>query len=109
MSKELEALSKIVNYDINDSGKCVADYCEEECEVVAKALTPPTAEEVSKALSEIEGLAVRYEAKEQAFINECEHTLIVMMDSGLLLRIYDTYPPHLITLIGRFYEGVEQK
>ena len=34
-----EALGKIIHYDINDSGRCVNDYCEEECEVVAKALT----------------------------------------------------------------------
>lgn len=65
----------------------------------------PTADGVCKALSEIEGVCVRYEPSLQAFINEHEHTLVVMMDRGLLLRLYDTYPPHLITLIGRFYEA----
>lgn len=37
--KPKQAFQVIVTYDVNDSGRTVADYCEEECNIVGKALT----------------------------------------------------------------------
>lgn len=34
-----EALERIKYLEANDMGRCVVDYCQEECDVVDKALT----------------------------------------------------------------------
>ena len=80
---------------------------EQELDTIAEALHVPTADEVCEELGKIENTIVRYNSNLKAFIDQDEFTLIVMMDSGLLLRLYDTYPPHLIALISRFYEAQE--
>ena len=81
--------------------------------LIEKALTPPTADEVCKALSEYLQRKVNiysdntFYYTEQRQIGECDeiicgygwenehHTIAFEID----------LPPHLITLIGRFYEG----
>ena len=80
-------------------------------------LTPPTYDEVCEALSEYLQREVKmysdntFYYTEQRQIGECDeiicgygwenehHTIAFEFD----------LPPHLITLIGRFYEGVEKK
>ena len=63
----------------------------------------PTAEEVCKALSEYTGLTVKID-KTRATIY-CKAGTIVQYENGYM-KITATLPPHLITLIGKFYEGV---
>ena len=91
-------------------------YSQQDMIVVEQALTPPTADEVCKALSECLQREVKmysdntFYYTEQRQIGECDeiicgygwenehHTIAFEFD----------LPPHLITLIGRFYEGLEE-
>jgi len=125
MSKELEALNGIkkvlAKYISEKTGVSEEKHFEylqydTEISIVAKALTPPTAEEVCKALSEYLQREVKMDSDntfyytEQRQIGECDeiicgygwenehHTIAFEFD----------LPPHLITLIGRFYEGLEE-
>ena len=64
-----------------------------------QALTPPTADEVCKALGEHYDRKVKYINKRfRRFYSNCDRNEIIDLQS--LIRF-----PHLITLIGRFYEG----
>ena len=71
---------------------------------------PPTADEVCKALSEYLRLD-KFNSKcifeDNNFYERCDDGVletIIDNDNGLI-DIYFNLPPHLITLIGRFYEG----
>ena len=74
------------------------EFHTDELEYIKKALTPPTADEVCKALSEYLKRNVYYEDG------------MFKVHSDVYGEIVDlnTLPPHLITLIGRFYEGLEK-
>ena len=78
-----------------------------------QSLTPPTKEQVCKALSVYTGEVVRYDNEEDSFIscyNDKICCLIRYIDtSKLLVKFYIPLPPHLITMIGRFYEGIDSK
>ncbi len=80
----------------------------EELEALKK---PPTVEEVCKALSEHLAIDVSYGAKQ--FYYTIENTECIMFVTETygdgLWSINEYLPPHLITLIGRFYEGLEVK
>ena len=78
--------------------------------VIVKALKPPTAEEVCKALIKyfekpvyFENLSffVQHYKRKQSYK---DYSLNVYRN-GKLKILYDL-PPHLVTLIGRFYEGL---
>lgn len=113
MSKELEALRKIGSlstqtYTENGisatlTSQLVKDNC--EYKIIEKALTPPTAEEVCKALSEYVGKKVfvdkRY--KMTTFIIEREN-IIATINNGNRLYV-SQLPPHLIELVAKFYKG----
>ena len=79
--------------------------------LLRKALTPPTVDELCKALSEQLKQKVSYGAKQ--FYYTIENTECVMFVTETygdgLWSINEYLPPHLITLIGRFYEGLEVK
>ena len=72
---------------------------------------PPTVDEICKALSEQLKQKVSYGAKQ--FYYTIENTNCVMFVTETygdgLWSINEYLPPHLITLIGRFYEGLEVK
>ena len=85
-------------------------------DVVSKALNelealkkPPTVDELCKSLSEQLKQKVSYGAKQ--FYYTIENTKCVMFVTETygdgLWSINEYLPPHLITLIGRFYEGLE--
>lgn len=102
MSKELEALEEVNN---------LIDYYVEESttydswQVIIEALTPPTADEVCKALSEFIDREVTYDDAKKDFVDECRNSVEhFLFDSYHLKNI----PPHLITMIGRFYERLEK-
>ena len=117
MKKELEALNRIEHalcrgiQSINTLPLLLSD-----CNDLKNYLTPPTADEVCEALSEYLERNVKMDRDntfyytEQRQIGECDeiicgygwenehHTIAFEID----------LPPHLITLIGRFYEGLEE-
>lgn len=74
-------------------------------------LHTPTVDELCKALSEQLKQKVSYGAKQ--FYYKIENTECVMFVTETygdgLWSINEYLPPHLITMIGRFYEGLEVK
>ena len=101
MSKELEALEVIKEW----SGVRDIDISDlEHYKYLEKALTPPTADEVCEALSEYYGKEVIYEKQFKEFRKGFR---VVAYPRENIYNEYDLLgiPPHLITLIGRFYEG----
>jgi benzoyl-CoA reductase/2-hydroxyglutaryl-CoA dehydratase subunit BcrC/BadD/HgdB len=87
---------------------------------VLKLITPPTVEEVCKALSEYTGCEVKYDVNETVkarafFYGKVKYdldgikytqkrTICVSYDDEVMFNT--ALPTYLITLIGRFYEGV---
>ena len=90
--------------DIDD--KCIEiKYIVER--YIKQALTPPTAEEVCNALSEYFGFEYYYQ--DNFFYKSDGNKYIYPLKvSGFTeIQLYDGHlPPHLITLIGRFYENL---
>jgi len=132
MSKELEAFMKYCPIIPSENNfKYWSDYqialkkYERELqtftktfELLKKALTPPTANEVCKALSEWlkEELPTLWNYKVyhdnggfHYYNNEDYEIYLVDYDEVFERIFFPRYlPPHLITLIGRFYEGLEE-
>lgn len=124
MSKELEALNGIkkvlAKYISEKTGVSVEKHFEylqydTEISIVAKALTPPTADEVCEALSKCEDLDkhsfITYMPENKSFTlfkqfrdDDCYEADLVRYEKGTIY-IAKHYPPHLITLIGRFYKA----
>jgi len=78
-----------------------------QLDVIRPYLVSPTADEVCKALSEFVGREVSYTNKQFHYIIKNTQVLIYVTETynnkTFSLGVY--LPPHLITLIGRFYEG----
>ena len=74
-------------------------YSMEALHYIEKALTPPTEQEVCKALSEETGNSVYYE-------NGKFYVHSVLWHNALSL---DTLSKKSISLIGRFYDGLEKE
>lgn len=117
MSKELGALeiflgtdeggidSLLLNIDKYATGKMCL-FTEEEYDIIKNALTPPTEEEVCKALSEHYDKRVIYEVG-QFYVavsksNKCN--VYNFVDINALKS-----KPYLITMIGSFYETRNKK
>ena len=128
MSKELEALNDLGDRLASvDTSKSIEEAHYDVFPIIRQALTPPTADEVCEALSEWYGADVKHDYHQHDDINEVYmhdqfyfrkiktdidgkpytiHKSIVVGDkNGLSFNAY--LPPHLITLIGRFYEAQE--
>jgi len=103
--KVCEALDYAVNWKAM-TGQPMEDIIIEVVTDYKKALTPPTAEEVCKALSEYFNSNIIYEWGTMTFkfdidwIEISKLTIEKRVDVTML-------PPHIITLIGRFYEGLQ--
>ena len=109
MSKALEALRNIQanTYYVDKHGNEQHVYPPDDAqfELIRKTLTPPTADEVCEALSEYLGEIIIFNSG--SFMNE-RGTAEVCAIGGLGLVHFNKHlPPHLVTLIGRFYEGVQ--
>ena len=116
MSKELEALERL----FSNLDKYMGYYDEQDCHVenggeldydlVKKALTPPTADEVCKALSDYFGFNYYYQ-DEFFYKSDGNKYVYLLKVSGFTeIQLYDGHlPPRLVTLIGRFYEGLEDE
>lgn len=113
MNKELEALKYF--YKVSQNGNH-PELVEDAYRILKDHLTPPTADEVCKALSEyFKGLTgVWYDKKTKSFIhlqfgrNEVISRCFEARLNDKRVTVIVTLPPHLITLIGRFYEGLEK-
>lgn len=110
MSKEIEAIQVLkANAILFDDGTDYGASMLEAIEVLDKYLTPPTEQEVCEALGEFLNEKVYYEESQYrvfstglpaTFLNyiteeQDDHTIDFELD----------LPPHLIIMIGRFYEG----
>jgi len=75
--------------------------------IYIKALAPPTQDEVCKALSEyLPHLnEITYNKKTKCFENDGYSDILnnILFDCNYI----EDLPPHLITMIGRFYESLE--
>lgn len=78
----------------------------DKLDVIKSYLSPPTVEEVCNALSDYFGYDYYYQ---DGFFYKSDGIKYVwfMTRSGVdeIFYYWDSLPPHLITLIGRFYEG----
>ena len=94
-----------------------------EIDIVDKALSEleelkryPTSEEVCEELSRCYCQKITYVNDEynNGFYNQYKYMIMSLSDKGLIHFTQDTtwrtnnLPPHIMTLIGRFYEGVEK-
>ena len=115
MKKELEALKgikqAIAEHLHKQTGVSVEKHFEylqydTEIDIIAKALTPPTSDEVCKALSEYYGKKVTF--KDNVFWYK---TIIYDNEQWVrdvsLKDLSKDNRGDLITLIGRFYDGLE--
>ena len=116
MSKELEALRNFISECENDwktqpkrwVNGAINSNVSKYMDSLKSILTPPTADEVCKELSEFVGREVSYTNKQFHYIIKNTQVLMFVTETynnkTFSLGVY--LPPHLITLIGRFYEGV---
>lgn len=113
-NKELEALERMYTNEFYDMS--------EEYDLVKKALTPPTADDVCKELDKwyIEATGdllvanindFTYNKKEKRFykrmLNKPHQMTICRLDTNDCVQLREPLPPHLITMIGKFYESLE--
>jgi len=106
--KELEALERI--------RKCLPSgynmLFSDEFKLIKQALTPPTSEEVCRQLSEYLRRPIIYIERSKSFQIKCVNGNyeIVRLHGNNEISFDTTYclPPSLITLIGRFYQGVKK-
>lgn len=104
-------------YHFNENNKFLYDDLEQALNELEALKKPPTVDELCKALSEHYKEQVSYsnERHNHLFYFEKSRLGIVLLRHGNIDFYQSDYhktnylPPHLITLIGRFYEGLEVK
>lgn len=84
---------------------------EEAHETIKQALTPPTAKEVCKALSErYNNAGIRYFKDKKSFVHGYLLRIICCLKKdGTVYWGTDDLTPHLTAMIGKFYESLEEK
>ena len=124
MIKPLEAVRKIAEWlyddllstgsleesDIRNEERFIDKLLSEneELVIIKQALTPPTASEVCKELFAELGRDVNYNQQKKQF--EFENGSMILGIDTTNNIIFDTYvTPKTFSLIGRFYEGVENE
>ena len=110
--KELEALERIMLFIAGVSDTLSVDegkQLEKDIIIIGTYLTPPTSEEVCKALSkELGHYRVDYDREKRMFKGYIPIAYPSQFgDDGIVIASL-SLPPHLITLIGRFYQGVKE-
>ncbi len=103
----------------SDVGSKETAYSQQDIIDVAKALTPPTAEEVCKTLTDVTGCLVEKTEHHGEIIfraipispypNKYYNAYDLVVGNSRHIEILDDAikKPHLITMIGRFYEGLQ--
>lgn len=83
---------------------------EEAYDTIKKVLTPPTADEVCIALNERYNNSVfQYLKDNKSFVfGYMLRPVCRLKEDKTIDWATNDLPPHLITLIGRFYEGLEE-
>lgn len=123
MKKELEALdgikkvlAKYISEKTGVSEEKHFEYLQYDTEIglVAKALTPPTADEVCQEIISFFKKSSHHKHITTAYYSSVSKKFYAEDYPNLLEMIFDNYylpqiPPHLITLIGRFYESLEEE
>lgn len=112
MSKELKALERINKEFLREDQRFGnMEHAREDYKILYKALTPPRAEDVCEALSEYFNIKISYLPLAKMFCYKGDKYLYITQScevNGVLqYSITTLLPPQLITLIGRFYEGLE--
>ena len=112
---ELEKrLNDILMYAINtkdDLSEFITEDQKKTFELIKQALKTPTAEEVCEALGQYFGRLIKYQKVTKEFyyrVNNLDSFVTeTYLDGKYTLGCY--LPPYLITMIGKFYEGVVSK
>ena len=90
--------------------------CDTELQVIAKALTPPTSEEVCEELEryfyQCVGKANPYikyikDLKQFVYVDGDKYYEVVVLDKHGYIAFQTTFPHYLVVLIGRFYGGLK--
>ena len=122
MSKELEALKRITNeisnyklHGIGDENWLGFQDVLSDVKLIEQALTPPTEQDVCKALSkwikgnipDIWNYKVYYDREGFHYYNNCDFEEYLVeydrIDKAITLSVF--LPPHLVEMIGKFYKG----
>jgi len=111
MKKELDLQSALKM--LNECGTNINDQYESKVlEIINKALTPPTVEDVCELLSKhYNGYDVYFRQATQEFIVESkfagiEDTVAYKENGKIFIEL--PLPPNIIKEIAQFYEGLEQ-
>ena len=107
MSKELEALKNVRENIWIIPMKYIDETIHEKLDIIKRALTPSTQEEVCEALSAYFKKEVKIDKRYKDIVFTCDNRNIVMVDNNSI-RISQWLPPKLGKMIFAFYEGVEQ-
>ncbi len=121
MTKELEALKLLGSVPLENPvspqfslPKDEIAKMQEAYKLLEKALTPPTEEEVCKALTE--WAEASWLGKARISYNKTDFIITGPLGSAQVcslwnnkLILYYRLPPRLVTLIGRFYQSLEEK
>ena len=99
--KELEALERIRKGLASGYSMLFSD----DYKLIEQAITPPTEEEVCKALSEYLQWDVIYDEINREFKMKIDNTSIVKVNQFGSVKFNAPLNVRLITLIGRFYQG----
>ena len=112
MSKEMEALNELSHRLASvDTSKTIEEAHYDVFPIIRKSLTPPTTDEVCEALSGWFDENFYYDVNQKVFYPmdlKGQHSVVKMKKNEIHFGVWYTMPPHLITLIGRFYEGLEE-
>ena len=124
MSKELEALKRIVNeisnyklHGLGDENWLGIQDVLKDIDIIEQALTPPTQEEVCEELGEYYEKTVYYTDFyiDKGFVlqwyknKKSSRDMKLVLGKKYRLVFYRELPPHLITMIGRFYEKESER
>ena len=102
--KELEAFN-FISEKLNGLEHYEQAEVNKHLDTILQVLTPPTEEEVCEALEKHTTFLTAYNKHEKEFFDD--NGCICYLINGRTYFNDIALPPHLITLIGRFYEGVE--
>lgn len=111
MSKELEKFNDILRWSGISVDTRLNEQFKNDCRVVRKALTVPTEEELLDALSKHydRNKIVYEENRFYVVVNErLSYAIVEKIEDKVSIHAV-WLPPHIITMIGRFYEAQVEK
>ena len=103
MSKEITTNQILARLLVKMNEKEIEEYLNSVDKLDEILDTPPTEQEVCEALGEYWKKEVVYDTKNTGFYLRKKRIVSYFPINKYLIQCF--LPPHLITLIGRFYEG----